>query len=128
MSRQLDKLLERQNQTARRLTKVLIVGAENGGKSTLMKQIRLYFDQTKFNFEKIMNGFSTEIMQNLQSVVILALKAGIQLDKHSVMSANILLNQQEDEVKLAASFVLVQDQNLIEFVLNSNEIPSNVKY
>ena len=37
VSRQLDKLLERQNQTARRLTKVLIVGAPDGGKSTLMK-------------------------------------------------------------------------------------------
>ena len=44
------------------------------------------------------------------------------------MSGNILLNQQEDEVRLGAAFVLVQDPNLIEFVLNSSEIPSNVKY
>ena len=124
----MDKLLERQNQTARRMTKVLIVGAPNGGKSTLMKQTRLYFDQSKFNFEKVMNGFSAEILQNLQSALILALKRGVQLGKHSVISGNILLNSQETEIRIGAAFVLVQDPNLIEFVLNSNEVPANVKY
>lgn len=75
-----------------------------------------------------MNGFSTEILQNLQSALILALKRGVQLGKHSVISGNILLNSQETEIRIGAAFVLVQDPNLIEFVLNSNEVPANVKY
>ena len=75
-----------------------------------------------------MSGFSAEILQNLQSVLILALRRGVKLGHHSVISGNILLNSQAPETRLGAAFVLVQDPNIIEFILNSDEVPSNVKY
>jgi len=44
------------------------------------------------------------------------------------MSANIFLSTDNEETRVGAAFVLVQDEALLEFVLNSTEVPSNVKY
>ncbi|CAL6030623.1 G_protein alpha subunit [Hexamita inflata] len=78
-SQALDKKLEQINHDQKRTTKVLVVGAQNSGKQTLMKQLRVFYDGSLLDFDLLKLRNKQDITQNMRSLVALILNKGYLL-------------------------------------------------
>ncbi|CAL5973451.1 G_protein alpha subunit [Hexamita inflata] len=61
------------------MTRVLVVGAQNSGKQTLMKQLRVFYNGSLLDFDLLKLRNKQDITQNMRSLVALMLNKGCLL-------------------------------------------------
>ncbi|CAL6109597.1 G-protein_alpha subunit [Hexamita inflata] len=122
-SQALDKKLEQINHDQKRTTKVLVVGAQNSGKQTLMKQLRVFYDGSLLDFDLLKLRNKQDITQNMRSLVALMLNKGYLLPTD-------LVQQLFTDQSTCPKHILLQlsADPQIKLFMEQNSIPQNAKH
>ncbi|CAL5973441.1 G-protein_alpha subunit [Hexamita inflata] len=122
-SQALDKKLEQINHDQKRTTRVLVVGAQNSGKQTLMKQLRVFYDGSLLDFDLLKLRNKQDITQNMRSLVALMLNKGYLLPTD-------LVQQLFTDQSTCPKHILLQlsADPQIKLFMEQNSIPQNAKH